>query len=82
MSSPTPEERDPQLVSALEQAVRCHSKKHYQAGLSAGIGLAIKEILAGFSLAENKKHSEMILRLAALQSDALAKSLDQKPTPR
>jgi len=82
MTSPTPEERDPQLAAALEQAVRSHSKKHYQAGISAGLALAIKEMLDTFTPAENKKHSEMMVRLSALMHDARVKSLDPKPVPK
>ncbi len=81
MSSPTPEQRDPQLVSALEQAVRGHSKKHYQAGLSAGISLVIKDLLGTFTPAECKKHSDLLIRLSALAQEAREKSLDPKPVP-
>lgn len=82
MSSPTPETRDPQLVSALEQAVRSHSRKHYQAGLSSGLSLAIKEMIDSFSPADCKKHFALIERLTLLATEAKEKSLDQKPVPR
>jgi hypothetical protein len=82
MSSPTPEERDPQLVSALEQAVRGHSKKHYQAGLSAGLCLAIKELNSTLSSSDHKKYSEVLTRLAVLAVEARTNSLDPKPVPR
>jgi hypothetical protein len=82
MSSPTPEERDPQLIAALEMAVRVHSKKHYNAGVHAGISSAIQEMLSAFSPDDAKKYNNLMSKLSTASHDARLKSLDQKPTPR
>jgi len=82
MSSPTPEERDPQLVIALTLAISAHSKKHYHAGIHAGISLAIQEMLGAFSPADAKKYNDLMAKLSVTSHAEKLKSLDQKPIPR
>jgi len=81
MNSPTPEERDPQLVAALEQAVRSHTRKHYYAGLHAGLSRAVEELLQALSANEAEKHKDLLLKLSHAAHAARMKSLDPKPTP-
>ena len=79
MPSPTPEARDPELVSALEQAVRSHSKKHYNAGIHEGISFCIRELIAGMSASDNKKYQPLMVKLAQASAEAYSKSLDGRP---
>lgn len=81
MSSPTPEERDSQLAVALSQAIKAHSKKHYNAGVAKGITLATDLLKGGLTSAEKTRLKEMFDRLASCAEDALRKSLDGKPRP-
>lgn len=78
MSSPTPEERDPQLVEALEQAIRSHSKKHYYAGVARGLHQAFETICSAMSEDDKKKYIGAMRSLLLLETEARKKSLDQK----
>lgn len=79
MNSPTPEVRDPELVAALELAVRAHSKKHYNAGLHKGIALCLREMLKEMSTADCKKYQPLMTRLTLEATEAYGKSLDGRP---
>lgn len=78
MASPSPEERDPQLVEALEQAVRSHSKKHYYAGVARGVHRAFETICAAMSEEDKKKYAGVLRSLLVIETDARKNSLDQK----
>jgi hypothetical protein len=80
MASPTPEERDPQLVAALSQAIQAHSKKHFYAGVYKGLlraqDLIVRELLDG-----DRAKFEHVLKLLGEEADeAYKKSLDGRPT--
>ena len=78
MKSPTPEERDPQLVEALAQAISSHSKKHYYAGVAKGIHEAFTVVIAAMSEEDKKKYAAPLRSLLSLETQARVKSTDQK----
>jgi hypothetical protein len=79
MSSPTPEQRDPQLVEALEQAIRSHSKKHYNAGVHAGLTRALQLLLGNLTEEDKIRYDSVLKELADESLKSKGKSLDPKP---
>lgn len=69
-----------QLVSALEQAVMSHTKKHYYAGFAAGIKMAVEDIQSKMTESERAHLLPILIELALKAEDAKTKSLDGRPT--